>query len=148
MTMRNFKWLLSLYIMGTLCFSSLVSASEAIKVDVILVRASDGQSVIDGNLKPYVGTLQRLFRFDRYETLSRKSVSLSSSERLNLGSGQSVALTLGESTASSARVEVEWNRGSTRLLHTRVQLMRDLPAVLGGPRGEEGILLLLVVRKG
>ncbi|MEY3001189.1 MAG: hypothetical protein RL648_1403 [Verrucomicrobiota bacterium] len=122
-------------------------AAEPVALDVILVRASEGEPLVDAGLRPYAANLQRLFRFDRYEIMARKSVTLKSEAQVALFSDQRVQLRLDEATASSARVELDWTRGSTRLLQTRVQLAGRLPAVLGGPRGDEGILLLLVVRK-
>jgi hypothetical protein len=137
--------LLSLFI---LIFGAIrADAANAVGLEVILVRASEGEASVDSNLRPYVSTLQRLFRFDRYERLSRKSLMLDGSQTVRLHDGQSVQLNLLESNDRSARIELEWLRGSTRLLSTRVQVVGNLPAVLGGPRGEEGILLLLVVRK-
>lgn len=139
-------FLILLAICGVQAFGE---APDPVQVEVILVRASEGEAAVDANLKPYAATLQRLFRFDRYQTLARQNVTLQGAqERVSLGSGQALRLQLDESSARRARVEVEWTRGSTRLLQTRIQLTDQLPAVLGGPRGEDGILLLLVVRKG
>ena len=42
--------------------------------------------------------------------------------------------------------ELSWTRGSKSLLRTTIQLRRDNPAVLGGPRTSSGATQLLILK--
>jgi len=120
-------------------------AMETVRVEVLLVRATDGGSGIDAPLRPYAGTLKRLFRFDSYELVSSRSMSLNlpGEAGTSLAGGQSLTLRAGP----DLKADIDWMRGKQRLLHTRIQMRRGNPAILGGPRGREGTLLLILQLK-
>ncbi len=127
-----------------------VTAQESVRIEVVLVLAGDGDSGIDPALRAHAPTLQRLFRFQSYRRAGGRTVefALPGEARVALAEGQSLTLRSAEAEPGpGVRVDLEWDRGRTRLLHTRLQLRPGSPAVLGGPRGGEGTWLLLLQLK-
>lgn len=122
-----------------------LEAAETVRVEVLLVRAVDGENGIDAALRPYANNLKRLFRFNSYELVSRKSLRLDLPGEAGtvLAAGQSLTLRSGE----DLKADIEWKRGKQLLLHTRMQMRGGKPAVLGGPRGREGTWLLILQLK-
>ncbi|MGJ8641489.1 MAG: hypothetical protein ACSHYA_19015 [Opitutaceae bacterium] len=142
------------FLIGTwllLCFApASLQAAESAGIEVILVEASSGGSGVDASLSPYAKTLKRLFQFDSYRKVSgsRLKLALPGEVSADLG-GQGGRLKIDTDVFSeeSIRANLNWTRGSKKLLHTRLQLRRGTPAVLGGPRSDGGSYLLLIIWK-
>jgi hypothetical protein len=124
-----------------------LQAAESARVQVILVEASNSGEGVDGSLRQYAGTLQRLFRFKSYKQVTRKSMNLEipGQGSVSLSGGQSLTLK-SSGSKRSVSADLTWSRGSKRLVHTRLQLRPGSPAVLGGPSsGSGGNYLLILV---
>ena len=118
------------------------------RVSVILVEASNDGGGVDGSLRPYASTLQRMFRFNTYKQASRGTVRLSvpGEGGTGLPGGQNLSLKAIEGGGGGLVAEVNWTRGGKSLLRTRIQLKGSNPAVLGGPRTDSGATQLLILR--
>ena len=138
------------------CFTGILvhsveAAGNTARIEVVLVEAGNSDGGVDPALKAYAGTLQRLFRFGSYRQVSRKGMSLEipGENTISLGGGQSLKLQATGAESGAMVADLTWLRGSTRLLHTRLQLRKGNPAVLGGPSSSrEGgsYLLILTLR--
>ena len=94
--------------------------------------------------------LKRLFKFNSYRKVSNSRVELRVPGRANAhlgGQGGNLAITSDSIQGNAIRADLNWTRGSKKLLHTKLQLRKGTPAVLGGPRSADGSYLLLVVWK-
>jgi hypothetical protein len=122
------------------------AAGDSARVSVILVEAGNGEGGVDGALRPYASTLQRLFRFQSYKQLSKGSIRLNvpGEGSTGLAGGQSLTLKADEG-GRGLMAELTWQRGGKRLLHTRIQLRPGSPAVLGGPSTGKGGNYLLIL---
>ena len=127
--------------------SDLTAAGTTARIDVLLVSAGNGDGGVDPALKPYAGTLQRLFRFKSYNLVKKTGmkVDLPGGGSTSLPDGQSLKVNAKPSGDRTINADIEWMRGGKRLLHTGMQLRPGKPAVLGGPRSGEGTLLLILV---
>jgi hypothetical protein len=145
---RYLSFLIVLLLFAGLLTPVSAAAADNARVEVILVRAGNGEAGVDAALRPYASTLQRLFRFQRYEMVSRKSMRLSlpGDGSVSLSGGQELTVSAA-SSGSGIKADIDWTRGSKRLLHTRIQLRPGSPAVLGGPRSESGTWLLILQLK-
>lgn len=124
------------------------ASAESARVQVILVEASNAEGGVDSALRPYAGTLQRLFKFKSYDQVSRNNLRLDvpGEGSVGLAGGQKLTLKAAEGGKSTLMAELTWARGSKKLLHTRIQLRPGNPAVLGGPStGRGGTYLLILV---
>lgn len=124
------------------------AATESANIQIILVEASNGDAGVAPSLRAFGPTLQRLFRFNQYREVNRRNlrVAVPGSSTTALGTGQRIELTAAPLEGRALPLELNWTRGSTRLVHTRIQLNPEHPAVLGGPRSESGATLLLIVQ--
>ncbi len=122
-------------------------AQETARVEVILVEANNSGKGVDNSLRPYAATLQRLFRFNSYKALSKRSIraKVPGGGSTSLPGGGELSLTVSGSDGRGLVAEAEWRRGGKRLLHTRIQLRSGSPAVLGGPRTRDGSTQLLIL---
>ena len=126
------------------------SAADAnAQLDVYLVKAGDGSGGVDKSLRPFASTLQRLFRFQSYALEGKRTVRLTvpGESSVNLTQGQQLTVKASEVQGPGLKAEVEWKRGGKRLLHTRINLRPGNPAVLGGPRSEDGTWLLILQQR-
>lgn len=120
---------------------------ENARVSVILVEASNGEGGVDGSLRQYASTLQRMFRFSSYKQASRSSirVKVPGEGATGLPGGQQLSLKAIEGGGGGMVAEINWTRGGKSLLRTRVQLRGSNPTVLGGPRTSGGATQLLIL---
>ena len=102
---------------------------------------------MEDGLRPHAGTLQQLFRFNSYRQVARKSIRLDfpGEGGTDLPDGQSLALKAGPQKGATTLTEVTWVRNGKRLVHTRIQLRKGAPAVLGGPRSSRESIYLVIL---
>ena len=131
--------------MGGLLKPAPASAENA-RIEVILVKAGNTEGGVDSALRAYAGTLQRLFRFKSYAQVSRQSIKLDipGEGGVSLAQDQRLSVRSSESEGRGIKADREWSRGKQRLLRTRIQLNPGNPAVLGGPRSDDGTWLLIL----
>ena len=126
------------------------ASAQSAKMEIILVEASNSAKGVDKSLAPYASTLKRLFKFDTYRKASSSRINLdipgSGSARLG-GEGGSLKVSAESLKGNAIRAGLNWTRGNRQLLHTRLQLRKGTPAVLGGPRSGDGSYLLLIIWK-
>jgi hypothetical protein len=147
-SMRNLPIILSLLVLSGIMAAPNALVAESARVEVILVEASNGDGGVDGSLRAYSGTLQRLFKFQSYRQVSKSTLRLDvpGEGSVGLAGGQKLSLKAGEGGKRGLMAELTWARGSKKLLHTRIQLRPGNPAVLGGPStGKGGSYLLILV---
>lgn len=117
-------------------------------LEIILIEASNATSGTDGSLKSHASTLQRLFKFNSYREVSRKTtqVPLPGTASVNLGNSTELQIKTG-SREKTLSADLNWKQGNRTLVHTRLGLSKGKPAVLGGPRSDKGNYLILVIWK-
>lgn len=142
-------FLLALAVLLAVPLPAAAAGGESARIEVILVEASNSGSGVDQSLNRYAGTLKRLFKFDSYRQISRNSlrVDLPGEAAGGLGNGTRLAIKASPADNRTLRTDLNWTRGGKTLLHTRLNLSRSTPAVLGGPRTQSGNgnYLLLVI---
>ncbi|MGJ8652962.1 MAG: hypothetical protein ACSHX8_06780 [Opitutaceae bacterium] len=124
------------------------SQSVKAELQIILVEATNKGTGIDAGLKSYASNFQRLFRFDSYTQVQRSSANLSlpGESKVSLNNGTTLAISASNG-GPTLLADLEWKRGGSSLLHTRLKLKRGTPAVLGGPRSKDGNYLLIITWK-
>lgn len=141
---------LLLIILMALCSGLPAQAEEgSARVQVILVQASNSDGGVDRSLREYAGNLERLFRFKSYRQSSRQTLRLNvpGEGSVSLAGGQTLTIRSDGGSRGGLKAEISWKRGSKSLLHTRINLRPGSPAVLGGPRSQDGTWLLILQLK-
>jgi len=106
-SLRIISMILALTLMSGMLANDLGAAEDNARIEMILVQAGNGDGGVDSSLKPYAGTLQRLFRFKSYRQIKKQGMNLSipGSTSASLGSGQTLKISADE---SGYRVETRW----------------------------------------
>jgi len=128
--------------------ATLTAAPQRATLEVILVEASGNPGGVDNALRDYASTLQRLFRFQSYRRARKVNLQIEVPGKAETGLARGQMLRIESSGAARGTLgaELDWRDGSTRLLHTRLNLRPNTPAVLGGPPSSDanGSWLLIV----
>jgi hypothetical protein len=145
-TQRSLLFLFSVILLLLVAAPDMRAQPDRAVVEVLLVKAGDGNGGVDRALRPYTGTLQRLFRFDSYRLIGRGTLTVApgGEAQASFPGGQSLLLKAGRSGKRGLPAEIHWKRGGANLVHTRINLGSGSPAVLGGPQGEDGAWLMIL----
>ncbi len=123
--------------------------ADTATIETILVEASNSGEGIDESLESYAPTLRRLFKFDSYRRVDRNrfEIDLPGTEDESIGHGSRLSINARRADNNTLLADLAWSEKGRTLLHTRLNLRRGTPAVLGGPRSTSGAgnYLLIVV---
>ncbi len=121
-----------------------VSASaEPVRLEAMLVLASDEPAPLDYRLSKVEHKLRPLFRFPHYKLLGESSgvLVIPGETSLALGDGHHVDVASG----GGGVFQVRWLRGGQPMLNTGVRLERGKPVILGGVPGPGGTLIVTLI---
>lgn len=114
-----------------------------VRVDAMLILASNDPAPLDLRLERVEYKLRPLFRFEYYRHLGEGQglLNLPGETTLALGDGHHLELR-GSAKDDGTRMEVRWLRGGQALLNTAVNLKPGKPVILGGVPHERGTLIV------
>jgi hypothetical protein len=115
--------------------------SQALPIRGTLIHATNQHQGVDAPLRKYEGQLRRL-NFTGFRAIGGGTTRLSipGESEINLGKGFVVHIKAAPSSGPRPSVEVRWTEGRKTLIHTS----GSLPLVLGGPRFQDGNLILVL----
>ena len=134
------RWLLAL----ALCVTAFTSATaQTVTLDAKLIHASDRPAALDTRLDRIEYRLRRIFQFEHYAFLHEQQLllTLPSRTRVDIGHGYAIDVNASERNGR-VRAELQWYRGGQRLMSTSIAQRRGVPAILGGPPHDGGVLIL------
>lgn len=129
---------------GLLACATGVSA-QTVTLEAKLIHASDRPAALDTRLDAIEFRLRRIFQFEHYGFLNetRTLITLPSQTRVDIGNGYTLDVKA-SSRDGRIRAEIQWYRGSQRMMSTSVSQKRGVPAILGGPPHDGGTLILVL----
>lgn len=129
--------------------SSATSHAESSQIQATVVLASSDNSGMDPQLQKYASNLKKLFKHNSFKRYggSNGQIELPGSTNLNLGKGYQLNLVATPVDGGRIRLNAKWIQGSRTLIETTLVVTRNRPSVLGGPRVENGELILLLVAR-
>lgn len=137
----RFRWIAIIWMTGWLS----VATGQTVTMETKLIHATDRPQALDTRLDDIEFRLRRIFQFEHYGFLgeSRSIIILPSQTRVELGHGYRLNV---QARSRDGRVaaDIEWYRGTDRLLSTSVSQRRGVPAILGGPPHDGGTLILVL----
>jgi len=130
-----------------LATASMSLAAEQTTLRAILVTASNEKGSSDERLAAYEPTLRRILRFESYRYVGEGSVTLAVPARgpLSLGAGHRLDFETESASASGVRMKLAWSEGRRVLMQTGLTLRPGVPAVLGGPRKDDGEVYAVII---
>jgi RNA polymerase sigma-70 factor (ECF subfamily) len=101
---------------------------------------------IDERLEAFLPKLRQLFKYREYTSLERHraEVPVGSTERWAVAGDRQLELTPENVTDRTVRFRLKLTRGNTAELNANIQAARGNPAVIGGPRFADGVLIIIV----
>jgi RNA polymerase sigma-70 factor (ECF subfamily) len=101
---------------------------------------------IDERLEAFLPKLRQLFKYREYTSLERHraEVPLGSTERWAVAGDRHLELTPENVHDRTVRFRLKLTRGNTAELNANIQVARGNPAVIGGPRFNDGVLIIIV----
>ncbi len=113
-----------------------------LSVKTILASQKPGQS--DPNLKSFKDGMKDIFGYSSYKLLSRDNLKLNqnSSGRISLPGNRSMKITSKGIDGNRVTLQVEIFRDNKQIFQTVVGLLNDSEVTVGGPKHEDGNLLI------
>jgi RNA polymerase sigma-70 factor (ECF subfamily) len=102
--------------------------------------------VDDERLEQFMPRLRQLFRYKEYTSLERlrAEVAVGTTQRWPVGGDRTLELTPESVNGNTVRLRLRLQRGGTSELTTNLQAASGAPAVIGGPRQGDGVLIIIV----
>lgn len=100
----------------------------------------------DERLERFMPRLRQLFRYKEYTSLERlrAEVPVGTTQRWSVAGDRTLELTPESVTGNAVRLRMRLTRGGTNELATNLQAASGAPAVIGGPRQGDGVLIIIV----
>lgn len=118
----------------------------AVGVDIGVVLASTEGSSVDPSLASLRGKLSSMFNYSSYRMLDRqrKTLEVGQTGEFGLPGGRSIRVTPAPPSGAKMRLAVQLMEGQKNLLTTTLGLSRGGMVLVGGPRYQSGVLILLI----
>ena len=109
-------------------------------------RMALGPGERDERLEQFLPRLRQLFRYKEYTSLARFRTDgpVGTTQRWSVPGDRTLELTPEGVNGQTVRLRLRLLRGSTSELTTDIQARSGSPAVLGGPRHDDGVLIIVV----
>jgi len=100
----------------------------------------------DERLEQFMPRLRQLFRYKEYTSLERirAEVPVGATQRWPVAGERTLELTPESVSGNTVRLRLRLQRGGSSELTTNLQAASGAPAVIGGPRQGDGVLIIIV----
>src|SRR5262245_27788036 len=128
----------------------MVEAQQLVRFSVQVLVASDAATEPLGRppeeLQQLIPKLRQLFRYQQYRLLQqyRGQAPVGGVQRWVVAGDRTLEITPESVTDNTARLQVRLQRGSVMEVTTSMQATPNAPALIGGPRHDGGVLIVVV----
>jgi hypothetical protein len=119
-------------------------SETTIDLSVKTILASQKPGRDDPNLKSFKDGMKDVFGYSSYKLLSRDNLKLTqdNSGRISLPGNRSMKITSKGISGDRVTLQVEMFRDNKQIFQTVVRLLNDSEVTVGGPKHEDGNLLI------
>jgi len=119
-------------------------AADNVNIGIKTILASNDKQYQDPQLKGIIDELQTVFRFTAYRLLGQDRLSLATGEtgNVSLPGGRVLSVTPTGSRGNRTQMDLGITKAGRRIFETRIELLNRGTITVGGPRHENGFLLL------
>jgi RNA polymerase sigma-70 factor (ECF subfamily) len=132
-----------------------LEAQQSVRVGCRVVLASDtppptGTTQVppptEERVQRVLPRLREMFKFKEYTWLDRQraAVPIGDTQRWSIPGGRQIEVTPESVVGDAVRIRVKLLRGATTELATNMQVASGYPAVIGGPKHGDGVLIIIV----
>jgi RNA polymerase sigma-70 factor, ECF subfamily len=147
--------LLVLAALVLLAMPAVAEAQQVVRFGARVLLASDAPPPAQKNVAPqpmderleaFLPKLRQLFKYREYTSLERHraEVPIGSTERWAVAGDRKLELTPETVYDTTVRFRLKLVRGNMAELNANIQAARGNPAVIGGPRFSDGVLIIIV----
>lgn len=125
-------------------------AQQVIRFSAQVLLATDNQTGPEEappeDLQRLLPKLQQVFRYKQYQVVQqhRGQAPLGGSQRWTVPGDRTLEITPQSLTGQTVRFQVRLQKGGVTEVTTSIQANQGIPAVIGGPRVGEGVLIVIV----
>ncbi|PYN96344.1 MAG: hypothetical protein DMD91_21775 [Candidatus Rokuibacteriota bacterium] len=149
------RLLIAILVLGSLAVPTTVWAQQVVRFGTRVLLATDGPPSTsmraappeaDDRLARFLPRLRQLFRYQEYTSLERyrAEVPVGATQRWPVPGERQLEVTPEGVTGDSVRLRVRLERGGRAEVNTSIQAASGNPAVIGGPKHADGVLIIIV----
>ena len=126
-----------------LALPTALTAAE-INIGIKTILASNDRQYEDPQLRGIITELKTVFRFTSYRLLKQNRLALSQGQtgRVNLPGNRILSVTPTGSRGNRTQMGLRINKKQRQIFETQIELLKGGTLTVGGPRYENGYLLL------
>lgn len=120
------------------------AAQNQVKTDVKVILASTQSRSIDPSLRRIVPELESVFKYTGYTLLQDQTLSLKfqQSGRIRLPDQRTLQLTPTGNQGGRIQYDIQILKKGASVFQTRILLKNNHSVTIGGPRSDQGVLLI------
>lgn len=142
--------LLGLVITGLLLSYPLFVMGGEVQIGVRVILASHKGRGVDVSLQDIQKTLSQMFNYSSYRLLQGHSLLLAQDQtsRLTLTEDKELLVRYLQEQGGAVEIAVEILQAKKGIFRTKVKLKKGGALLIGGPKHEEGVLILAIAAHG
>jgi len=123
------------------------TAAGNISTQVKVIHASTGGNHIDPGLSAIISEIQPVFRYTSFRLLSSKNMILGADQdgKVSLPGGRTLVVTPQQMQGSRIPFQIKMIKNNRAVFQTRIQLRNNSSVTIGGPRYDNGVILINIV---
>lgn len=148
-TLSRLFGILLLIAAASMLVSPAASTAAEINIGIKTILASNDQQYEDPQLKGIITELQTVFRFTSYRLLKQDRLALNQGQtgRVNLPGNRVLSVTPTGSRGNRTQMALRINKQQRQIFETQIDLLKRGTITVGGPRYENGYLLLNITHE-
>ena len=127
-------------------FPNIVIAGNAVRTNVRVIHASQGQNFIDSELRDLAEELGSVFKYTSYRLIKTKSMVLNNNQQgvVSLPNKRSLVVTPIKISGGKIKYQINIFKSGDQIFGTQILLKNQRSITIGGPKFKNGYLLFNV----
>ncbi len=154
MILKSKNAILIIFTTCWICFSptlfvNTAIAGNAVRTDVRVIHASQGQNFIDSELKDLAEELGSVFKYTSYRLIKTKSMILKNNQQgaVNIPNKRSLVVTPIRINKGKIKYQINIFKSGDQIFSTQILLKNQRSITIGGPKFKNGYLLFNISGK-
>ncbi|MCK5542748.1 MAG: hypothetical protein KAI40_08635 [Desulfobacterales bacterium] len=147
------RFLNTIFILFVVCwicsFTNKAIAGNAVKTDVRIIHASQGQNHIDPKLSDLAEELSTVFKYTSYRLIKEKNMGLNENQKgvVKLPDERSLVVIPTRINGENIKYQINIFKSGNQVFSTQILLKNKRSITIGGPKFKNGYLLFNISGK-